>query len=111
MENDESQLFGIHAVMEAIKSGKTIDKIFLQKGLQGELSRELILLLREHKIVPNTVPIEKLNKLTRRNHQGVVAFVAPIDFHDLEEIIETSVELLEYREPCPELAELDPSVE
>ena len=61
MENDESQLFGIHAVMEAIKSGKTIDKIFLQKGLQGELSRELILLLREHKIVPNTVPIEKLN--------------------------------------------------
>lgn len=87
MNNDESQLFGIHAVMEAIKSGKTIDKIFLQKGLQGELSRELILLLREHKIVPNTVPIEKLNKLTRRNHQGVVAFVAPIDFHDLEEVI------------------------
>ena len=87
MENDESQLFGIHAVMEAIKSGKTIDKIFLQKGLQGELSRELILLLREHKIVPNTVPIEKLNKLTRRNHQGVVAFVAPIDFHDLEELV------------------------
>lgn len=87
MDNEESQLFGIHAVMEAIKSGKTIDKIFLQKGLQGELSRELILLLREHKIVPNTVPIEKLNKLTRRNHQGVVAFVAPIDFHDLEELV------------------------
>lgn len=87
MDNEESQLFGIHAVMEAIKSGKTIDKIFLQKGLQGELSRELILLLREHKIVPNTVPIEKLNKLTRKNHQGVVAFVAPIDFHDLEELV------------------------
>ena len=85
--DNESQLFGIHAVMEAIKSGKTIDKIFLQKGLQGELSRELILLLREHKIVPNTVPIEKLNKLTRKNHQGVVAFVAPVDFHDLEELV------------------------
>jgi len=85
--NNESQLFGIHAVMEAIKSGKTIDKIFLQKGLQGTLSKELIVLLREHKIVPNTVPIEKLNKLTRRNHQGVVAFMAPVSFHDLEELI------------------------
>ena len=87
MDKDESKLFGIHAVMEAIKSGKTVDKIFLQKGLQGELSRELILLLREHKIVPNTVPVEKLNKLTRKNHQGVVAFVAPVDFQDLEELI------------------------
>jgi len=85
--DNESQLFGIHAVMEAIKSGKTIDKIFLQKGLQGALSKELIVLLREHKIVPNTVPVEKLNKLTRRNHQGVVAFMAPVSFHDLEELI------------------------
>ncbi len=85
--SNESQLFGIHAVMEAIKSGKTIDKIFLQKGLQGSLSKELILLLREHKITPNTVPVEKLNKLTHKNHQGVVAFVAPVDFHDLEEVI------------------------
>lgn len=85
--DNESQLFGIHTVMEAIKSGKTIDKIFLQKGLQGELSRELIILLRENKIVPNTVPVEKLNKLTRKNHQGVVAYVAPVDFYDLEELI------------------------
>ena len=83
----ESQLFGIHAVMEAIKSGKTIDKLFLQKGLKGELSQELIKLLREHKITPNTVPVEKLNKLTYKNHQGVVAFVAPVDFYDLEELV------------------------
>lgn len=85
--NKESLLFGIHAVMEAIKSGKTIDKIFLQKGLQGNLSKELVTLLRENKITPNTVPVEKLNKLTRKNHQGVVAFVSPIDFYDLEELI------------------------
>ncbi|WP_029489671.1 23S rRNA (guanosine(2251)-2'-O)-methyltransferase RlmB [Aquimarina agarivorans] len=85
--SNESQLFGIHAVMEAIKSGKTIDKIFLQKGLQGSLSKELIQLLRTHKITPNTVPVEKLNKLTHKNHQGVVAFVAPVDFYDLEELV------------------------
>ncbi len=85
--SNETQLFGIHAVMEAIKSGKSIDKIFLQKGLQGDLSKELIALLRTHKIVPNTVPIEKMNRLTHKNHQGVVAFTSPIDFQDLEEVI------------------------
>lgn len=86
MQN-ESLVFGFHAVMEAIRSGKAIDKIFLQKNLQGELSKELIELLREHKISPNTVPAEKLNKLTRKNHQGVVAFTSPVHFHDLEELI------------------------
>lgn len=83
----ESLLFGFHAVMEAIKSGKAVDKIFLQKNLQGDLSKELIQLLREHKISPNTVPVEKLNKLTRKNHQGVVAFTSPVPFYDLEELI------------------------
>lgn len=85
--SNETQLFGIHAVMEAIKSGKTIDKVFLQKGLQGDLSRELISLLRTHKITPNTVPVEKLNRITHKNHQGVIAYTSPVDFHDLEELI------------------------
>ena len=84
---NEALLFGIHAVMEAIKSGKSIDKIFVQKGLKGDLSKDLLALLKEHNIVPNTVPIEKLNKLTRKNHQGVVAFVSPVTFYDLEELI------------------------
>jgi len=85
--SNETQLFGIHAVMEAIKSGKTIDKIFLQKGLQGDLSKGLIDLLRAHKITPNTVPVEKLNRITHKNHQGVIAFTSPVDFYDLEELI------------------------
>lgn len=85
--NNESLLFGIHAVMEAIKSGKTIDKLFLQKGLKGELAKSLTELLESKNIIANIVPIEKLNKLTRKNHQGVVAYVAPIDFYDLEELI------------------------
>ncbi len=86
MQN-ESLLFGFHAVIEAIKSGKPIDKIFLQKNLQGDLAKELIQLLRDHKITPNTVPAEKLNKLTRKSHQGVVAFTSPVSFQDLEELI------------------------
>ena len=90
--SNETQLFGIHAVMEAIKSGKTIDKIFLQKGLQGDLSKELIGLLRANKIVPNTVPVEKLNRITHKNHQGVIAFTSPVDFYDLEELIVSTQE-------------------
>ncbi len=85
--NKETQLFGIHAVMEAIKSGKTIDKVFLQKGLQGDLSKELIGLLRSHRITPNTVPVEKLNRITHKNHQGVIAYTSPVDFYDLEELV------------------------
>lgn len=84
---NEALLFGIHAVVEAIKSGKTLDKIFVQKGLKGDLYKELEALLNTHSITPNTVPVEKLNKLTQKNHQGVAAFIAPIDFYDLEEII------------------------
>ncbi len=86
MQN-ESLLFGFHAVLEAIKSGKSIDKIFLQKGLQGDLSKELHELLIDHEISPNLVPAEKLHKLTRKNHQGVVAFTSPVAFQDLEELI------------------------
>ncbi|MGY3792598.1 23S rRNA (guanosine(2251)-2'-O)-methyltransferase RlmB [uncultured Aquimarina sp.] len=86
MKNNESQIFGIRTVIEAIHSGKTIDKIFIQKGLQGELSKELIALLKKENISFSQVPVEKLNRLTRKNHQGVVAFISPIEFHDLENL-------------------------
>ncbi len=88
----ETQLFGIRAVLEAIHSGKIIDKVFLQKGLQGSLSRELQKTLKEHRINTAEVPVEKLNRLTRKNHQGVVAFTSPVAFHDLEELVIATVE-------------------
>ncbi|MBW1296685.1 23S rRNA (guanosine(2251)-2'-O)-methyltransferase RlmB [Aquimarina litoralis] len=82
----ESQIFGIRAVIEAINAGKTIDKLFIQKGLQGELSKELINLLKKENISFSSVPIEKLNRLTRKNHQGVVGYISPIEFQDLENL-------------------------
>ena len=81
-------IYGMHPVMEAIKSGKQIDKIFVQKGLQGDLFYELIALLKRESIAYKTVPQEKLNKLTRENHQGVAAFISPVVFADLEAILE-----------------------
>ena len=81
-------IYGIHPVMEAIKSGKQIDKIFIQKNLKGNLSQELLSLLKSKDISYKNVPIEKLNKLTRENHQGVVAFISPVNFESLEIILE-----------------------
>jgi 23S rRNA (guanosine2251-2'-O)-methyltransferase len=81
-------IYGIHPVMEAIKSGKSIDKLFIQKGLKGNLSNELIKLLQEKGIGYKIVPIEKLNRLTTENHQGVVGFISPVKFYNPEEILE-----------------------
>ncbi|MBQ0733664.1 23S rRNA (guanosine(2251)-2'-O)-methyltransferase RlmB [Aquimarina celericrescens] len=83
----ESLIFGIRAIIEAISSGKTIDKLFIQKGLQGELARELLAMVRQQNISVTYVPLEKLNRLARKNHQGVVAYISPIDFYVLENLV------------------------
>jgi 23S rRNA (guanosine2251-2'-O)-methyltransferase len=84
----ETKIFGIRTVIEAIRSNKAIDKVFLQNGLNGELSSELEKLLRIKSIKASYVPIEKLNRLTDKNHQGVVASISPIEFYEIEELIE-----------------------
>ncbi|WP_109299498.1 23S rRNA (guanosine(2251)-2'-O)-methyltransferase RlmB [Aquimarina sp. AU474] len=89
---NESQVFGIRAVIEAINSGKNIDKLFIQKGLHGDLSKELMGLLKTNSISFSYVPVEKLNRLTRKNHQGVVAYISPIEFHDLEDLVLNVIE-------------------
>lgn len=77
-------IYGIRAVIEAVESGRGINKILLQKGLQGGLFKELANLLNSHNIVFQGVPIQKLDSITRKNHQGVVAFVSPIEYTKLE---------------------------
>ena len=83
-----SPVYGLHPLIEAIESGKTFDKLFLQKGLRGgsnyQILRELI---KKHHIPFQTVPLEKLNRLTQKNHQGVFAFMSPIDLHHLENLL------------------------
>ncbi len=87
-----TKIFGIRAVIEAIDSGKTIDKVFLQKGLRGELFSELEKLIRRHSVNTSYVPVEKLNRLTDKNHQGVVAQISPIEFYDLEDLVLNVIE-------------------
>ncbi len=85
--NKEDFVFGTRAVIEAIKTGKTIDKILVKKGLNNELFQELQLLIEEYKIVVQYVPVEKINRITRKNHQGVLAFISPIVFDDIENVL------------------------
>ncbi len=92
MGNEVSKIFGIRAVIEAINSGKTIGKIYLQKGLSGHLFSELNGLIKKHNIASSYVPIEKLNRFSKNNnHQGVVAQTSAIDFIDLDELITTTL--------------------
>ena len=83
-----TQIYGIRAIIEAINSNEEIDKVFLQKGLKGDLIRDLESLLRRKEITTSYVPVEKLNRLTKNNHQGAVANISPISFHSLEELVE-----------------------
>jgi len=93
MENEVSKIFGIRAVIEAINSGKTISKVYLQKGLTGHLFSELNTLIKTHNIANSYVPIEKLNRFSKNsNHQGVVAQTSAIDFTDLEDLIADTLE-------------------
>ena len=81
------QIYGIRAVIEAIEAGKTIDKVFIARGLKGDLFNELEVLLRKNHISTSYVPIEKLNRLTQKNHQGIIANIAPVDFYQLENLV------------------------
>lgn len=80
-------VFGIRAVMEAITAGKEIEALYIQRGLGGGLWHELKNLLNEYHIIAQQVPVEKLNRLTPKNHQGAVAFISPIIYQKIEDII------------------------
>lgn len=85
------QIYGIRAVMQAMDADQPINKIFLQRGLKGELFKELESTIRKNGISASYVPIEKLNRLTRNNHQGVVAQISPVKFHDFETLVENVI--------------------
>lgn len=86
------QIYGIRAVLEAIEADQPINKIFLQRGLKGELFKELESTIRKNGVSASYVPIEKLNRLTRNNHQGVVAQISPVQFQDFEPLVEKIME-------------------
>ncbi len=89
---DATTIFGIRTVIEAIQSEKNIDKIYVQKGLSGALAQDLLSLVNKEGYNVSYVPVEKLNKLSQGNHQGVVAKISPVKFRELEEIVQETLE-------------------
>jgi len=86
-------IFGLRAIIEAIESGSTLNKVYLQKGLRGDLFFELEKLIKKNKISTSLVPVEKLERLSKHNnHQGAVAKISPVEFVDIEALIEGALE-------------------
>jgi len=80
-------IFGIRAVIEAIEAGRDIDKIFISKGLNSDVARELLDKASKARIMMQRVPVEKISRITRKNHQGVVAILSAVTYHRLDHIV------------------------
>lgn len=80
-------VFGFRAVMEAVDSGADIDKIFMKKDIQSELAKDLYAAVKGRDIPVVRVPLEKINKLCKKNHQGIVAFISPVAYQKITSII------------------------
>ncbi len=93
MEQSEkiNYLFGMHPVFEAIAAGKAIDKVLLKKGLDGAQFHELISLLQEKNIPFQFVPVERLGRITKGKHQGVIAIISTVEYVTLEDAVETAM--------------------
>lgn len=87
MIEKNEMIFGVRAVIEAIQAGKEIEKILVKKDIKSELSKELFTAIKDTKIPVQRVPVERINRITRKNHQGVVAFVSPITYQRTEDLV------------------------
>ena len=87
MTEKSEMIFGVRAVIEAIQAGKEIDKILIKRDIQSDLSKELFAVLKGTLIPVQRVPVERINRITRKNHQGVIAFISSITYQKTEDIV------------------------
>ena len=80
-------IFGRHPVIDAINTGQSVDKIFLQQGTRGEFEKEVRQLSKLHDIPVRVIPKERMNKMTRKNHQGIIAYLALIRYYKIEDVL------------------------
>ncbi len=88
-QNKQQIVYGLRPVIEAIGSGQQVERVLIQNGLNSSLLNELRTKLKEHDIPFQYVPVEKLNKMTTGNHQGVVATIAAVKYHSFMQLMET----------------------
>ena len=85
--NKEDYIFGTRAVIEAVKNKKPIEKVLIKKGLDNELYHQLFALVKADNVPFQFVPVEKINRITRKNHQGVIALVSAVEFAEIDTVL------------------------
>ena len=86
-ENKTDLVFGIHPILEGLKSGENFDKLLILNSLRTPQAKEIMSLAKEIGISINKVPQQKLDRVTRKNHQGIIGFIAPVEFQSIENIL------------------------
>jgi 23S rRNA (guanosine2251-2'-O)-methyltransferase len=84
---ESDHIFGLRAVIEAVRAGKQIDRLLIKQGLQGSLYHELMIEVHNHNIAYQIVPLERIELVTRKNHQGVLAWLSLIEFQSLSNLL------------------------
>jgi 23S rRNA (guanosine2251-2'-O)-methyltransferase len=87
MQKEKDCIFGLRPVIEAIKAGKQIDRLLIRQGLSGSLYHELMTAVKNYNIVYQIVPVERIEIVTRKNHQGVLAWLSVIEFQHIENLL------------------------
>ncbi|HLN55060.1 MAG TPA: 23S rRNA (guanosine(2251)-2'-O)-methyltransferase RlmB [Bacteroidales bacterium] len=87
MQKEKDVIFGLRPVIEAIKAGKQIDRLLIKQGLQGPLYHELMTEVRKNEIVYQIVPVERIEIVTRKNHQGVLAWLSEIEYQHITNLL------------------------
>ena len=87
MIEKNEMIFGVRAVIEAIQAGTEIDKVLIKKDIQSEVDKELFAVLKQTFIPVQRVPVERIDRITRKNHQGVVAFISPVTYQRTEDLV------------------------
>jgi len=87
MQKESDCIFGLRPVIEAIRAGKQIDRLLVKQGLQGPLYHELMTEVKNNNIVYQIVPVERIELVTRKNHQGVLAWLSVIEYQYIANLL------------------------
>lgn len=87
MIDKNSYIYGVRAVIEAIEAGKEIDKLLVKKDMSSDLSKELLDVARANGVLVQRVPVQRLDRVTRKNHQGVIALLASVTYYHIEDVV------------------------
>jgi 23S rRNA (guanosine2251-2'-O)-methyltransferase len=85
-------IYGIHPVREAIEAGKVIERLFIQREIKSPAIKNLIKVAQQHDVNIIPVPVGKLNRITRKLHQGVICFLSPVEYHDIRDSVQSTFE-------------------